>query len=178
MDNLIYNCPITQEDSEVLQNYETYPDEPGYENLYQYSPWVDITGHTAYTMYSGLVVYVENTYSEKTVIVQTGDNFCVSYGHLSSILVEDGTNLGVLYTIGKFDDYLRLELLTKTESKWPVRIGNETWYKDDPYKLLYGSMQNDTQAGYEETLRTVRRDNSEVNLTSVASSILMNGFGG
>ena len=173
---VITNCVVTQIDSEVLKDYNVYAEDPAYKRIHQYCPGVDLSAYAGFTAYPGMVVYKGTDDFGKVVIIQTGTNFCVSYSHLSNILVELGSVLDSVYTVGQCDTYLHLELLTKVESKWPIRIGSEVWYKDDPYKLLNGAMEPYYHRGYSETVRQVEEDDEPVNMNSDTAYIMINGY--
>lgn len=174
---VIHECGVTQEDATVLKDYNVYANDPAYKRIHQYCPGLDLSGTVAYTIYPGMVVYIGEDDFGKTVIVQTGSEFCVSFGHLSDVLVSQNSVLGTIYSVGTCDKYLHLELLTKTESKWPVRIGSDMWYKDDPYKLLNGAMEPYYNKSFNMASQETDSEDETEEVNEVTYNILTSGYG-
>lgn len=174
---VIHECGVTQMDSTVLKDYAVYANDPAYKHIHKYCPGLDLSGTIAYTIYPGMVVYIGEGDYGKTVIVQTGDAFCVSFGHLSSVLVSQNSVLGTIYSVGTCDKYLHLELLTRNESKWPVRVGSETWYKDDPYKLLDGAMEPYYHKSFNISSQVSDSEDEAEEVNEVTYNILTSGYG-
>ena len=74
----------------------------------------------------------------ESVTVQYDVFSCLRYENLSEVSVAVGDIIQAGFYVGKAHSYLHFEYITKGKdsSLWPVRIGSETYYKQNPISLL------------------------------------------
>lgn len=107
---------------------------------YRYNTGIDLYGEQVYSYANGVVIAVGSSGRTKSVTVQYDIFSCLRYENLSSISVSEGDIVQAGFNIGKAHGYLHFEYITKFKdtSIWPVRIGTETYYKQNPVGLLGG----------------------------------------
>lgn len=147
---IITNCAITMQDSEILKPCVMDKNSEDYKKLGKFHTGLDISATNVFTAYKGRVVYIGSENSGRTVVVQTGSSFCVCYKQLKSVTVNMNDMLDKEFFIGSVDKYVHVEVYLKDVSNWPVRLGQETWYKADANLLIYGGLQTKYEYAYKE----------------------------
>ena len=137
---VIPNCGITHQDSEVLKQCVMSQRDPLYKIYNEYHTGVDLSASNVFSLYDGTIVSIGSTSQGHSVIIQTGVSLCICYKYLQvpKELME-GDTVSAGQQLGTVDKYVHVELLTKTKSNWPVRIGRDTWYKNDITSLIEDS---------------------------------------
>lgn len=136
---VILNCRITKQDSTVLKDCVMSKSNPLYLHYKGFHTGVDLEGVFVHSLYDGTVVHVGSSESGRSVIIQTGSSFCMCYKHLESCNVSVGNSVSQGDQIGQTDAYVHVECLEHKYSAWPVRIGRDTWYKQDVSKYIFGA---------------------------------------
>lgn len=106
---------------------------------YGYNTGIDIYCYSVYSYANGVVLAVgQDTDGYYSVTVQYDANSCLRYTHLLSHDVQAGDIVQAGFVIGAVHKYFRFEYVTKDKgtSLWPVRVGTETYYKQDPVKMF------------------------------------------
>ena len=99
----------------------------------------DITADNVYSYASGTVIAVsKEDLLHYCVTVQYDVFNILRYNNLRSVNVGAGETVENGNLIGKADKFLRFEYATKEQgsSKWPVRVGTQTYWKQDPERLI------------------------------------------
>ncbi|MBP5433645.1 hypothetical protein [Ruminococcus sp.] len=100
----------------------------------------DITADSVYSYSSGRVIAVgkDTDLFSYSVTVQYDVFNILRYGNLSEIAVGAGDILQEGTLLGKADRFLHFEYATKEQgsSRWPVRVGDQTYWKHDPSELI------------------------------------------
>lgn len=128
MDNLFYS--ISYKDVPLLRDWSTDP-----KSVYT---GVAIPANTVYSYADGVVLAVGYVAPYYCVTVQYDVFNLLRYDHLSSVDVGAGEIVQVGTAIGIADHFVRFEYATKVQnsSKWSVRVGTQTYWKQDPKELL------------------------------------------
>lgn len=112
-------------------------DDPLY-TQYKFNTGIDIFGEDVYAYASGVVVAVgkdaDNLYA---VSVQYSVNSILRYCHLKYSAVSVGDVVQQGFFIGEAHKYVHFEYANNITSMWPVRIGTETYYKQNPDTITY-----------------------------------------
>lgn len=104
-------------------------------------------------IFTGTDIIADNVYSYASGTVLTASkedllHYCVTvqydvfnilrYNNLKSVNVGAGDVVQNGSLIGSADKFLRFEYATKEQgsSKWPVRVGTQTYWKQDPERLI------------------------------------------
>lgn len=105
---------------------------------YKYHTGIDVYGKSVYTYAPGVVLAAGSEDGLYTVTVQYDAFSCLRYGHLSSVEVGAGDIIQAGSKIGIADKYLHFEYATKEKrnSVWPVRVGSQIYYKQDPALMI------------------------------------------
>lgn len=114
------------------------------EPLYHSS--IDIEGDRVYSVSSGIVLQVGKDESGWMISIQYDVSTIVRYGHLKSSLVDVGDRIENGQNLGRASKFVVFEYATLDNSNtmWPVRIGEATYYKHDPQSLLYDDILPDS----------------------------------
>lgn len=128
MGNLFYS--ISYKDVPLLRDWSTDP-----KSVYT---GVAIPANTVYSYADGVVLAVGYVAPYYCVTVQYDVFNLLRYDHLSSVDVGAGEIVQVGTAIGIADHFVRFEYATKVQnsSKWSVRVGTQTYWKQDPKELL------------------------------------------
>ena len=121
---------------------------------------IDIAGTRAYSYCKGVVVAIGIQIDRMTVTVQFDANTLFRYGNLRSCDLNLGDIVSAGDRIGTCKGHLHFEYCTTDEkSLFPVRIGDITYFKQNPMPVLLGEVQlkaNDysavTVADYDDTI--------------------------
>ena len=122
--------PLTFAEYDVLHSWT--PTDP---EIYT---GTDITADQVFSYASGTVVAVgKEDLLHYCVSVQYDVFNILRYSNLKSVSVGAGDTIQNSALIGTADKFLRFEYATKQQgsSKWPVRIGTQTYWKQDPALL-------------------------------------------
>ena len=133
---VVQNCAVTLSDAEVLKEYidDGYREKTTVKELHT---GVDLKGHYAYSMSIGKVIFIGKSESgTKNVIVKYNTNNCFNYANLTSLAVDYYDEVEVGTQIGQCKGYIHFEHLSIQQTRWPVRIGLDVWYKKDPMYVL------------------------------------------
>lgn len=129
---IIPNCGITKTDARVVKECVMSKDSDTYKKTKQYHTGIDLEADAVYSLYDGIIVMIGSDSRGYTVIVRTGSTFCISYSSMKELAsIELGSDIHSGDKIGVVKNQVHVEYLTRGESKWPVRIGQDTWYKTD-----------------------------------------------
>lgn len=131
---IISNCPVTQSDADVIKPYS------------RTHTGVDIAAETVYSASQGVVLYcgvAEDNFYTVTVSV-LNSNCCFNYKHLSSCSVVSGENIEQGRVLGTAKKYVHVEFCNKAESSFALRVGKDTYYKQDPTDALSGTYVPDS----------------------------------
>lgn len=112
-----------------------------------YHTGIDIYADNVYSFASGVVISVGKTDKFYAVTVQYDSNIALRYLHLKTVSVRAGQAVQAGFNIGTADKYVHFEYVTKIKdsSMWSVRIGTETYYKQNPDGMVkQASMGNET----------------------------------
>lgn len=128
MDNLFYS--ISYKDIPLLRDWSTDP-----KSVYT---GVAIPADNVYSYADGVVLAVGYVAPYYCVSVQYDVFNLLRYDHLSSVDVGAGEIVQVGTAIGIADHFVRFEYATKAQnsSKWSVRVGTQTYWKQDPKELI------------------------------------------
>lgn len=99
----------------------------------------DITADNVYSYASGVVLAAgKEDLLHYCVTVQYDVFNILRYCNLKTLNVGAGDTVQNGSLIGSADKFLRFEYATKEQgsSKWPVRIGTQTYWKQDPERLI------------------------------------------
>lgn len=105
---------------------------------YKYHTGIDVYGKSVYTYAPGVVLAAGSEDGLYTVTVQYDAFSCLRYGHLNFVEVGAGDIVQAGSKIGIADKYLHFEYATKEKrnSVWPVRVGSQVYYKQDPALMI------------------------------------------
>ena len=168
---IITNCAITMCDSELLRQCVMSKDNPEFKKTGQFHTGLDIVASNLFTVYRGRIVFIGNEDSGRTVVVQTGSSFCVCYKRLKQVTVNLNDLVEKWTLVGVADKYVHVEVYTKDYSDFPVRIGNDNWYKADANMILDGSLQSLADYAYKQNYA----DNANEILDETVISNMING---
>lgn len=103
-----------------------------------YHTGLDVFTDKVYNVCKGVVIFVGVVEGRWSVIVQVNADICIRYSNLSKVLVEEGQPIYYDVEIGHADKYVHFEYCTRQQnnSKWPVRAGTQTYYKQDTTPCL------------------------------------------
>ena len=99
----------------------------------------DITADNVYSYASGTVLTVsKEDLLHYCVTIQYDVFNILRYNNLKTVAVGAGETVQNGSLIGTADRFLRFEYATKEQgsSKWPVRVGAQTYWKQDPERLI------------------------------------------
>lgn len=99
----------------------------------------DITADSVYSYASGTVLTAsKEDLLHYCVTVQYDVFNILRYCNLKTLNVGAGDTVQNGSLIGSADKFLRFEYATKEQgsSKWPVRVGTQTYWKQDPERLI------------------------------------------
>ena len=105
----------------------------------------DITADSVYSYASGTVLTVsKEDLLHYCVTIQYDVFNILRYNNLKTVAVGAGETVQNGSLIGTADRFLRFEYATKEQgsSKWPVRVGTQTYWKQDPERLILGQRLN------------------------------------
>lgn len=170
---IISNCGITLSDAEVLKPCVMSKTDPNYKKLGGFHTGLDIKAENIFTIYQGRIVYVGKESSGYVVFIQTGDSFCIGYKHLLGVSVNLNDLLEPTYTVGYADKYVHVEVYTREKSIFPVRVGNDTFYKQDANLLFNGGLNTDDMYAYQQNYT----DDINMTISDITNSILSNNEG-
>lgn len=146
---IIPNCGITKTDARVIEECVMSKDSDTYKKTKQYHTGIDLEADAVYSLYDGIIVMIGSDPRGYTVIIRTGSTFCISYSSMKELAsIELGSDIHSGDEIGEVKNQVHVEYLTRGESKWPVRIGQDTWYKtntDGLFTVLDNATSNITK---------------------------------
>ena len=123
--------PLTYAEYSVLQSWTPVGS--------QIFTGTDITADNVYSYASGTVLTAsKEDLLHYCVTVQYDVFNILRYNNLKSVNVGAGDVVQNGSLIGSADKFLRFEYATKEQgsSKWPVRVGTQTYWKQDPERLI------------------------------------------
>lgn len=136
MDKVINNCKITKSDAKVIKEYVYDASNPLYKKYGGYSSGIELSAYNIYSLYAGTVAYVGKFEKRYTVIIAYDKEHLVSYNLLTKVLCKPNEFVDIGTLIGYTNKSVRFEYLTLDKSRWPVRVLNDTYYKNDPTDVL------------------------------------------
>ena len=105
---------------------------------YKFNTGIDLYGSTVYSYANGVVLAVGREGRHYAVTVQYDVFSCIRYTNLEQVSVSRGDIIQTAFQIGRADKYVHLEYATKEKlsSLWPVRVGTEVYYKQNPLTMV------------------------------------------
>lgn len=70
------------------------------------------------------------------VTMKISNELIIRYLNLKELYLPDRSCVEPGFLIGKADKYVGIECCTRVRSQYPVRIGDRTYYKEDPAEVL------------------------------------------
>ena len=130
MSSIFYG--ITQSDAEIIQDWSVA--------TYNVHTGIDILSENVFSLTSGVVLAVGTNGKHYCITIQYDVNNLLRYEHSSSASVGAGDVVQGDTLIGTADKYVHFEYATSDQgtSRWSVRIGCCTFWKQNPYDLLIG----------------------------------------
>lgn len=128
----ILNCRLTKSDSDIIETF-------GKQRNGTWHTGCDVTGTHAHSIDGGTVLAVNKSADGTSIVsVQYDKDTLLRYGNISSVYVSLGEKVMDGQQIGKVSKSIHFELCRKsaTDTKFPVRVGSQTYYKIDPTPLL------------------------------------------
>lgn len=121
---------VTYKNTPILKDWSTNPKSV--------HTGIDLSADNVYSYASGVVLSVGQENNHYCVTVQYDVFNLLRYNHLKSVSVGAGDILSVGAFIGVANKYVHFEYATKDKgvSKWTVRVGSQTYWKQDPKELL------------------------------------------
>lgn len=136
-----FESPVTKSLTSILKEFKSSSVYPAYSKHGKLNDGDSIVANEVYAAYSGTVMIFSTTNNLTKIVVQTGKSFCISYSKLSE--TAEGVKLGSVVSQGDHLGNCRGEALIEyydhNVSPWIVRIGQTTWYKNDPEDVLSGN---------------------------------------
>lgn len=137
---LIPNCIITGGPATIIRPFIDTRDHELYSRFHTLCSGCEITCNRVYSLCRGVVTFIGTT-TYPSVTVQYTSDLSITYAHLSSVTVELGSAVDKRQQLGVADSYVRVEALLEGPSKiWPVRIGANQYFKQDPEKYIDGTI--------------------------------------
>lgn len=130
------NCVITGGDALVLRECVMSNTDPLYREYKGYHTGVDLATERVYSLYSGTVVDIGQGSEGQSVVIQTGSSLCICYRWLRATTIQVGQDINEKTYLGIVNKYVHVESYEKSKSAWPVRLGNNEWYKSDITNIL------------------------------------------
>lgn len=141
MNDIIYGCPITLKDSEVLKDWIGDPKSKEYRQNKGYHTGVDIVAENVYSICAGVCTYVGKSSEERNVvIVQYDHNVSFRYCNLDVVSVRKGQTVDYQMEVGVAHEWVHFEVITTTFSDWCVRVGGRDYYKQNPSTYARGAV--------------------------------------
>lgn len=106
---------------------------------YGYNTGIDVFCDRVYSYINGVVLAVgSDGAGYYSVTIQYDAISCLRYTRLKSALVNPDDIIQAGFAIGEVNKYFRFEYITRNKgsSLWSVRVGTETYYKQDPVKMF------------------------------------------
>lgn len=128
----ILNCRLTKSDTDMITPFGQRPDKT-------WSTRCEVRGTSAYSLSSGMVVAIHKGENGRRVVnVQYNRDTLVRYGNLQQVTVFLGERVVDGQQIGTACKSVHFELCKKSveDTRFPVRVGQQTYYKVDPTDLL------------------------------------------
>lgn len=129
----ILNCRLTKSDSKITKTFGKQKDGT-------FHTGCDIAAENIYSVCNAVVINIAKQ-REGTFIVtaQYNKDKCVRYGNLSRLDVKLGQPIMDGQLVGKAAKSVHFEYCVKYEtSKFPFRVGSQTYYKLDPTEVIAG----------------------------------------
>ena len=169
----ITNCGITGGlPSEILKPCVMSKSDPEFVKLGYLHTGIDITAYHVFSVYKGRIAFIGNENSGRTIVIQTGSSFCVCYKHLKTVEVSLNDIIDPLYCVGDANEYVHVEVYTHTSSDFPVRVGSDTWYKQNANLLGDGSLDISNMQAYKPNYTDV-----DESITELTDKIFKNNAG-
>ena len=106
-----------------------------------YHTSVDIVTNDVYSVSDGKVIF-QGKFENNTisVAVQINNSQVLIYGNLIDTELRPGMSVSTYDLIGHTADYVKFEYCTSAQSnsKWPFRPNENTYFKQDPMQVLEG----------------------------------------
>jgi len=134
---VLKDCRITGQTSNVLREYVGEKSDPNFKKYGGYQSGIDIEAKHVYAMSPGTVVFVGRSDKTYSVIVRNDPKRYLMYSNLKTVLVASGDDVDLGDKLGDASKFVRVEYVTTKKSKWPVRINDTTYYKNDPTDIVY-----------------------------------------
>ena len=138
---IITNCVVTNSDAEVVKEYVDSDRSALYKVYKGYHTGVDLKSSNVYSMCPGVVSIVNTMPDSKllSVVIQFDATNCIIYSNIVNSMVDVGQIVSTYQQIGTCKDFVHFEYANTVPSRWPVRVGAQTFFKHDPTQLLiYG----------------------------------------
>lgn len=135
---IITNCVVTNSDSTVIKEYVDSDRDERYKLYKGYHTGIDLSGQDVYSMCPGVVsiVSIDPNSNMISLVIQFDATNCLIYSNLIDCTVDVGQTVDTYAKVGTCKDYVHFEYANKVPSRWPVRVGAQTFYKHDPTALV------------------------------------------
>lgn len=131
--------------------------------------------------YGGTVVVANLSNMKYCVGIQTGSNVCILYKNLDKLDVKLGQTVSSNNLIGYTYYKCIIEYATSKVSNWPVRIGQNLWYKTTDITDLSSYLEEPRSVklfSSTNTMETPEYPNEDYNIvTNLTNFILSNNKG-
>lgn len=138
MPDILNNCIITHENSEILKYYGVTSSGTSYHT------GVDIEGTNIYCPCKGVCIFNGLIENKPSCTVQYSNNICLRFTHLKEVNVNEGQLVEYDSIIGIADKYVHFEYLTSENTYPHFRVffnaqNSYFMYKHDPMLVLSGN---------------------------------------
>lgn len=136
--------PITQSATNIVAPYIDNEKHDWYKKYGGYHTGVDIEGLEIYSYQSGVVTQIGTMDNDlHSIVIQYTASTSLRYANMSSLCVHQGDIIRQGQIIGVAKKFVHFEYLTKDKgtSKWPVRVGSITYFKQNPELLIDGAVK-------------------------------------
>lgn len=130
----ILNCRLTGSDSTITKSFGKQKDGT-------FHTGCDIVADSVYSVCTSVVVNIAKEKNNTFIVTaQYDSDRCVRYGNLSELAVKLGQPIVDGQLVGHAAKSVHFEYCVKSQqSKFPFRVGSQTYYKIDPYEVIGGS---------------------------------------
>lgn len=146
--------PVGETTTKVIMPYIDDVNSKLYSEYHQLHSGLDIKTYNVYSRCTGSVLHIGKSQNGLfTITIQYNSTMCLRYGHMSNHYLAVGNVVVAGELLGECLNYVHYECITtsKTNSIWPVRLYDGTWWKHDPTPTIDGSIGFDNSLYHEVT---------------------------
>lgn len=144
MYSIIENCTVTRTTSSVLYPYIDSDASDWYEKYGGFHTGIDIQCKSVHSVCQGVVLLVGTDFDSGLyeITIQYDAHRGFRYCNLSSVRVEAGDTIKNGQWIADAEDFVHFEYIDTTsgDPEWVCHIGEQDYYKHDPYPYADGSI--------------------------------------